>query len=716
MRKAMGMRSAVVISLVFLAGVGTGVALARWASSPKHGAIAPDAPSSSEPSIAAPTLPKERSAEAEVFAPSSPVKRRPTAGTGVITGRVRTAAMSPLVGAEVIAGRIPGDTLQVATTNEEGAYRLESLPSGPFVMEARRDGFQIFPEDPLGAAATEPGAIIDFTACRLFKVPASVVDAEGAAVEAARIQWTNLSDRRPAVTDLTWTRVVGVLELPEGRHELRAFNPQDARVASQTVREWVQEGTPCDPIDFVLRTRLGITGRVLVNPREESPSVGLHLVRWDKSEPPQEKLVIASAAHADAQRSAGYRFAFDDLRPGPYWLGATRFPDRMELETRVELGSSPVELELNLPEIDPRECIQVHVLGPRGEPLSDVEISERCQDATSSSGAGARSVRLASGTFAVLPDLKRSPCDARDARHTISVRSMLYGERTVEFSPGSPQILEVRFDDLAWLTVRLEGAAKDSLQNLIILSLNPRGEGLSTNVGATRAADDSYEFPPVAAGAYELEVGLRADVNWHGGGGGMGLLAHAVQLDPGPTVRSIRLPNLHTLTVLVPGASESVRIELSGRSDTTGCGILHWTQLIDADGRVQFADIPEDTYGISCETGDLEGEMELNLSGEATVRFEPKPYTSIRVSVRGGDSHLARAGFLDGDRIVGLDLATVPTGLRSIRDVIRKLSGGDGHVVCEIVRGGETLRLEVDGTAFRRDGHGGLAPAPAPRQ
>jgi hypothetical protein len=640
--------------------------------------------------------------------------RKVAPGNGVIEGRIRTREFLPLEGATVSARYRPqpqmGSAPLTTVSGAEGRYRLEGLGAAPLFIEAKAAGYRIEAVDQRAAETAAPGAIIDFIADSLVPIPINVIGSDGSPLAEARIAWTDLRERLHRSVDVSWRREEGVIELPAGRHELRAFHPTDSNLASQLARAWVVAGIPPEPLVLKLESRLGLRGRVLVSEGEQPEEVSVHLLRWDGDDTPTRKRMVASSHRQEAKRSKGFSFAFDDLEAGRYWLAATRFPGRTEVEEFVELAVGSVSHDLALPPLIREEIVVVHVFGPHGETLTEVRFAAMCRGESFSSSRGARPVLLGDGSFAVLLDLVGSPCDAPGTKHFLEVEAWLFGKRHVEFDTPSRETVVVRFDELAWLTVRLEGeerAADRGLVSMFLQNIEP-----SQPVGRDAEARPGgwFEFAPVKPGQYQIVFMLRTSTSWSGGGG-MGFQKHPVQLGAGENQLSIPRPKLFDLTVIVRDAREATRIHLRGREK----GKPGWTGIqmnnhpAQADGSFFFEAIPAGSYTLLADDP-VEGEMEIEVAGDTRLAFDPRPYTVLRVSIADPQGSLARQGFLQNDIIVALDGKELSPGRETLRRMLRSLEGREQLVVCDVVRGGDTLRMEVDAHVLTSRDGGWVSP------
>ena len=67
-----------------------------------------------------------------------------TGGTGQIVGNVRDSTGLAIPGAEVQASQTETGLNRTLQTGPDGAFNLPSLPTGPYRLQVRKDGFSTF--------------------------------------------------------------------------------------------------------------------------------------------------------------------------------------------------------------------------------------------------------------------------------------------------------------------------------------------------------------------------------------------------------------------------------------------------------------------------------------------------------------------------------------------------------------------------------------------
>jgi hypothetical protein len=116
------------------------------------------------------------------FALIGAAQQSPTASeTGVITGRVMNENGNPLVNAQVgvdgVVARGPNRISNSTTTDDEGYFRLSSLPQGNYYISASADGY-------LPTRVSLPGSSVTLTLKKGGVITGRVTDVEGRAVVA----------------------------------------------------------------------------------------------------------------------------------------------------------------------------------------------------------------------------------------------------------------------------------------------------------------------------------------------------------------------------------------------------------------------------------------------------------------------------------------------------------------------------------------------------
>jgi hypothetical protein len=156
-------------------------------------------------------------------------------------------------------------------------------------------------------------------------------------------------------------------------------------------------------------------------------------------------------------------------------------------------------------------------------------------------------------------------------------------------------------------------------------------------------ADGTLELGPTEPGEYEVVV--------HAGKARYGNLrasATPVSLRSGENEVTVAMPRLHPLVVEVPGgkAGETIRLrnELAGGWSVT-------SGKLDEQGRVDFELLPEGRYKISRDGS----EMSVTIPGPGHVVFKPQVQNAILIKVTDTAGKIAKAGFMDGDLVIGIN-------------------------------------------------------------
>jgi membrane-associated protease RseP (regulator of RpoE activity) len=116
------------------------------------------------------------------------------------------------------------------------------------------------------------------------------------------------------------------------------------------------------------------------------------------------------------------------------------------------------------------------------------------------------------------------------------------------------------------------------------------------------------------------------------------------------------------------------------------------SQTATDSNRVLFERLPAGEYRLSVyEPGGMPEMMTVRVPEESTVRFEPDPVNCLDVSVDDASGELAAAGFLDGDRIIGMD-GTEFENMMQMQTLLMAAMGKE-EVRFLVQRGGGTLEI-----------------------
>jgi hypothetical protein len=670
-------------------------------------------PASGESPAAALTAPVAPPADLAALLARFPVREYPS-GTCAITGTVlRHGDGAPLAGIAIdaiIHGTTPGvepvgiehpellpfileeidqyhyDAAMArrAVTDEEGRFRIEGLlPEEEYhLTPARSDEWYVYTF--AQRSQLSPGADVEFRAAAVAFVDVEVVDGAGSPIAMGSVEMRDPQEENGARFNETFTprdREVRVpipftrfaARLDDGRRS----EPVDLSLAPGgrgSARLVVREPSgfdiavlAADPIDLV-----GTEVIAVADDGEALPE-DLGQVRYGNG---------AEEAEIDPDTGA----AELDLEPGRYHVVLVRDGEEVA-SRRVALGEGRVAMEFSAPPRDRSHVSIVSVLDPQGAPADSVSFHARARMRMPSgdehdADVWIRSRPLGDGRSALISsELMNVPREDgwTLVGHTLICHSERYGTAVGPVSFGTSSVQEYRFVEPAELIVDLLGYVGSDLQQRLRLQV--------AGVEGGRRGMDEIEgeldplgrvtFPPLAPGAWRL----HGAVNGRWGGA---VIERELTLRPGENSLAIELPELHALAVRFPDGKRASHLPLR---DTAGDWISN--AEVGEDGIAEYSDLLPGSYRL----GDEMGSMTVTVPAGGVVEFRPVTANAFAVSISDEDGWLARAGFCEGDRIIGLD-GELYAGVRTLQfALMRAFTAGEGELIVE--REGSEVRLVI---------------------
>lgn len=536
-------------------------------------------------------------------------------GEGVITGRVMTQADAPIPGAVVratpptpesmrswtprSAEPLPLDELvrrtvaahrwrklaaATATTDADGTFRLEGLADTEYEMLVTHPDYAL-QRGPDGPRRARPGADLHYTMEAQVRVRADLVLPDGSTPERGTVLFQGHGHTRHA----GWQASDPVVRVPPGTYTVSATAGEGGTYKSEAQRVTLGIGTHSS-LHFELRGRPGIVGRLVYPPGE----------RWRRGRVAIAWLapgVRADAALLDTDDHRAYtrpgpragRYEFKDLRPGRYLLGATRtYNGPFVVMEEVEVGDGPVERDLHLPPLEREQYVEVRVLDPDGEPLTEVSVTAGCEWKSGGSSGGSDPLVRPDGSLWVLHHASGIGM-GEGGHYWVEIHSELYGTRRVVYDRASQRTLTVRYAPPATLSVDIKGIEGTRYEGRVgVLVVEDDGnEARARSGSATRwaAADPTGRavLADLQPGRYRVEARV-GDRRW-----GFPVASTTAVLTSAANRLQLAVPSLSVVTF--EGVEGRVWVS---RTDETGGG--HRSAQAAADGRVVMDGLPSGSY------------------------------------------------------------------------------------------------------------------------
>lgn len=728
------------LTLAFGAGLAAGVGLAALlfpsavpeptGAAEAHAGAAERRPETGRP-LDAPRLDAPPARES---VPGEETPRRPDlplpAGSGTLEGQVLTDRGDPVPEVRVSLRALPEPALPepgavarqpapLAPTAEEaghavtdaaGRFRFEGLPRGRWRVSARRDGWLIAAASP-ASGIVRTGGRIAFVAARLVSVPIEVVFPDGTQPRYAVLRTERVRGRTVRTRSLGWSPGVPSVKLEEGRTALRAEVAGRAAARAGVRGEWVSDevalaidaDAPPSTVRLVLHRRLGIRGRVEFGPTVSPAAVDVVQVLCFALRPDRELdarfFEGREGPTAWASPSDGYAFEFLDLLPGRYALGVRAGGSGPALAWRavdLERGVEEIVLRVDDEELA-RRCLRVRLVGPSDEPVVGARFSLAGEESLSSWSRSAAALPAATPGryFVVVPRDALERIGSRGFRLTLRVAARGIPAKEVPVESLDREVV-VRFGANARLEVTVEGFDRPDVPRPL------RVEIAGPSLSLSREPDPSGRvvFEPIEPGRFLLRL-------LGGSPEARRLLSQPIDVAAGTTRRTLAVPPLHTLEVVLPEAADGEQVAL----------LAGWGGELRAtvrQGRARFEGLPAGPYTIVWTGLGTFDVHPVTLPVAGPVVFAPSQLDALLVRIEDPLAPLARAGVADGDLIVSVDGEALSGKGRMETALVRALAREEVRVT--LWRGGRLVEIRVaPGSALRARGVV-LLPTSAGRQ
>ena len=569
-----------------------------------------------------------------------------------------------------------------AVTDEEGRFRVDGLlPDEKYhLTPAPSEEWFVFSMKP--PVQLSPGSEVEFRAAPLAHIEVEVVDGGGAPIP---LGWVELRDP----------------EQPNGLWFRDRFTPRDREVRVPlpytSITALLDDGRRSDPVELalapgeraparlVVRTRSGFEFTVHAAEPIDLAGLSVRVVPDDGKPLPEDRQELrwaegTTGSDIDPVTGEGECFA----EPGRYHLLLLR--DEVEIELRaVELREERLAVDFSPPPRDRSSIAIVEVLDPEGNPAEpiDFEVSSHLRSADGDehrTGGQCESVSLGEGRHAVvdgLGSMKRWGKELTVVSTELRCRSPLYGTIARSISFGSGEVQELRFVDPATLVVDLLGYVGGDLQGRVTVRLaSAEGEESSEAYGTIDPLG-RVTFPPVSPGASHVRV--TTERGWD-----TAIVESDITLAAGENALAFELPELHSITARFPPGSRGRSAMLLGHD-----GNFVGDEEVGEDLQVEFHDLLPGRYRL----GTGVDWMDVRVPQGGVIDYRPVVANALAVTIDDAEGWLARAGFRDGDRIIGID-GELYAGVRTLQfALMRAISAKAGEVIIE--REGAEMRLPI---------------------
>lgn len=537
------------------------------------------------------------------------------------------------------------------TTSADGRYSLSGIGDARYSLRAYREGYEFSATDWQRASDATAGDEVDFRAMRKYGVEVAVRLPDGSTPPRATI----LAKINRRTYQPSWSPDSPRLDLEAGVYGLTGIAGDRKQFASKEVRVTVDEDSHAETVTLDLVARNGIIGRVTIPPEDGSGSwMAVRILRTVDGVLPSPEQLTRDGRHTNVGH---YRptFEFFDLAPGTYAIGVARGNERVREIRTVVVADDVVDIDLEVPSIAESGAIVLWAYGPDGSDLSDVSASARVTDAGGASYSTSVGVskRNEGGHWLALEAAltgNRNVDDLENSKVELTVQSERYGSERVEVHVGTDRDVTVRFGEPAELVLTLAGYVGSGHEGELTARLSDAQPNSSTMFmnGEGFDVEGRMRLGPVQPGDYQVELRVRSGQHYRN----RFISSTPVTLGPGVTELTLEIPALYTLVVRVPEGGKSRSFSLANEAEDSWSGTR---TDVDESGRAVFRKIAAGAYTLTDDSDMMSGMMRVRIPDQLDVLFEPTPVNALRVTITDPDGGLAKAGFLDGDIVIGVD-------------------------------------------------------------
>ncbi|MCP3919597.1 MAG: PDZ domain-containing protein [bacterium] len=586
--------------------------------------------------------------------------------------------------------------LREVRTDADGVFRFEGLDETFWQVTAYKEGW-VFESQPLSYRA-RVGQAVDFQGDPVVSIPVEVFLPDGSQPdEAVLVVERNRGRGRSSGNRFTWTPAEPLLRVRDRRTEISAravpFESEDANDAfvyrSPSAVYTPEPGAQPAPMRFDLVARSGIQGRVIQSDNGvRARSMRVYAMPIAAAEKPDLERLRESERNTYLRSGAGFQFV--DLPPGKWVVGVGRsYASPISVHEVVEVGSGIEECLLEMPAIDFSRSIVATVRGADGAALDGVSFRFSHKGPDGSSRHGMQPMRMADGRYLldVPSDAFAAYFETTPPETTFGLRIShdSYGEQSVPLKKGQTSV-ETTFVVPAEVTVSIDGYVGSGYEGRLSVGIQRRGDGRSSSPDNNDAG--VFRLSPQEPGSYKVRLLLQSTGRRRSDNE---IASVDVELEAGSNSVRLTIPALYSLSLHGPDLAPGTTVRVYG----TGGSFGREEARLGEDRRASIDELPAGRYRVQAR-GSKRVELEVDVPCGIVV-LEHRERTALRVSISDAAGAIAKAGFREGDLVIGAG----GEEFESERDFMRVLGGSGDTVDLLVLRGKRTLRITLTREAIR---------------
>jgi len=592
-------------------------------------------------------------------------------------------------------------SLYEAVTDDGGLFRLEGLEDRSWNLWAYKAGYIITAD--ANAFGIPTDSEVDFTARPVVEIPVTVHGPGGASVASALLGCRKTGSNE-SLQRYAWSKDSAYLRLSPGRYEVTAYSDEEgttggAAMASEPLEVEVVRGATPAPLRLQLESRLGIRGRITQT--KGDLKVDYFSMRL-QALAPQQELDLKAMTESGQQdwTRPGDEYAFPDLEPGRYAVGAARSWDGpIVVHEVLELTDRPLRVDLVAPPFDRSDMLRALVTGPDGQLLDQVSFSFTIRTGSTSHGSGLAEMRDDGGSYLITLGAEEAEQffgeGADGATYELTAHHGEYGRQDLELTPGQTEVA-MSFNVPGSLVVTVAGYQGSGLEGRLEVNMPSRkGSGITHFFGGNEqglSPEGVQEFKAMEPGTYVVKLSLRPEGSGPRTYSNSTIATVEVEVLPGPNAVQIGVPALYTFRAHWADGKEGATLFLRLYDRESGIGSAN--AKLGGDGWATFQDVPAGDYLLT--SGGRRNQMRVSVPSE-DVEFVPMTIDCLRVIVNDPAGDLGRIGFRSGDLIIGADGKEFEA--QPDFAAFATLQSSKSAVVTFLVeRGGEQLEITVKGS------------------